>query len=107
MNYEDIWQIQDEITAAVNSLGFSLWDLHFDRSSFAFHMELNEHVPDDSLSSFCSQMPLAMVRAATVLYSRYIRCFFISPTHQRWDIENIQNIARFSTIRIGGLAVVW
>ena len=43
MNYEDIWQIQDEITAAVNSLGFSLWDLHYDRSSFSFHMELNEH----------------------------------------------------------------
>ena len=31
MNYEDIWQKQDEITAAVNSLGFSLWDLHYDR----------------------------------------------------------------------------
>ena len=55
-------------------------------------------------------MPLATDydgEVATVLYSRYIRCFFISPTHQRWDIENIQNIARFSTIRIGGLAVVW
>ena len=48
-----------------------------------------------------------MARVATVLYSRYIRYIFISPTHQRWDIENIQNIARFSTIRIGGLAVVW
>ena len=59
MNYEDIWQIQDEITASVNSLGFSLWDLHYDRPSFSFHLELNEHVPDDSLSSFCSQMPLA------------------------------------------------
>lgn len=52
MNYEDIWQIQDEITAAVNSLGFSLWDLHYDRPSFSFHLELNEHVPD-------SQMPLS------------------------------------------------
>lgn len=59
MNYEDFWQIQDEITAAVNSLGFSLWDLHYDRSSFAFHMELNEHLPDEALSYFCSQMPLA------------------------------------------------
>ena len=59
MNYEDIWQKQDEITASVNSLGFSLWDLHYDRPSFSFHLELNEHVPDDSLSSFCSQMPLA------------------------------------------------
>lgn len=47
MNYEDIWQIQDEITAAVNSLGLSLWDLHYDRSFFAFHMELNEHLSDD------------------------------------------------------------
>ena len=59
MNYEDIWQIQDEITASVNSLGFSLWDLHYDRSSFAFHMELNEHLPDEVLSSFCSQMPMS------------------------------------------------
>ena len=58
MNYEDIWQIQDEITAAVNSLGFSLWDLHYDHSSFSFHMELSEHLPDEILSSFCSQMPL-------------------------------------------------
>ena len=59
MNYEDIWQKQDEITAAVNSLGFSLWDLHYDRSSFSFHIELNEHLPDEVLSSFCSQMPLS------------------------------------------------
>lgn len=59
MNYEDIWQIQDEITAAVNSLGFSLWDLHYDRPYFSFHLELNEHVPDEVLSSFCSQMPLS------------------------------------------------
>ena len=59
MNYEDIWQIQEEITAAVNSLGFSLWDLHYNRASFSFHMELNEHLPDEALSSFFSQMPLA------------------------------------------------
>ena len=59
MNYEDIWQIQDEITAAVNSLSFSLWDLHYVRASFAFHMELNKHLPDEVLSSFCSQMPMS------------------------------------------------
>ncbi len=58
MNYEDIWQIQDEITASVNSIGFSLWDLHYDRASFTFHMELNEHLPDEVLSSFCSLMPM-------------------------------------------------
>ena len=59
MNYEDIWQIQDEITASVNSLGFTLWDLHYDRSSFSFHIELNEHLPDEVLSSFSSQMPMS------------------------------------------------
>lgn len=58
MQYEDIWQIQDEITSAVNSLGFSLWDLHYDRPSFSFHLELNEHLPDEVISSFCFQMPL-------------------------------------------------
>jgi len=59
MQYEDIWQIQDEITSAVNSLGFSLWDMHYDRQSFSFRIELNEHLPDDDISSFCSQMPLS------------------------------------------------
>jgi len=59
MNYEDIWQIKDEITAAVNSIGISLWDLHFDRDTFSFHMELNEHLTDEVLSSFCSQMPMS------------------------------------------------
>ena len=58
MNYENIWQIQDEITSAVNSLGFSLRDLHYDRQVFSFYLELNEHLPDDALSSFCSHMPL-------------------------------------------------
>lgn len=58
MQYEDIWQIQDEITSAVNSLGFSLWYLHYDRPSFSFHLELNEHLPDDAISSFCFQMSL-------------------------------------------------
>ena len=58
MQYEDIWQIQDEITSVVNSLGFSLWDLHYDRLSFSFHLELPTHLPDDALSSFCFQMPL-------------------------------------------------
>ena len=56
--YIDKPEIQDEITSAVNSLGYSLWDLHYDRPSFSFHLELNEHLSDDALSSFCSQMPL-------------------------------------------------
>lgn len=58
MQYEDIWQIQDQITSAVNSLGFSLWDLHYDNPSFSFRIELTTHLPDETLSSFCSQMPL-------------------------------------------------
>ena len=58
MQYEDIWQKQDEIMSAVNSLGYSLWDLRYDRPSFSFHLELNNHLPDEALSFFCSQMPL-------------------------------------------------
>ena len=58
MQYEDIWQIQDEITSAINSLGYFLWDLHYDRPYFSFHLELTTHLPDDAFSSFCSQMPL-------------------------------------------------
>ena len=58
MQYEDIWQIQDEITSAVNSQGSSLWDLHHDIPSFSFRIELTTHLPDETLSSFCSQMPL-------------------------------------------------
>jgi hypothetical protein len=58
MQYEDIWQIQDEITSAVNSLAYSLWDLHYDRTALSFRMELTTHLSDDNISSFCSQMPL-------------------------------------------------
>lgn len=32
--------------------------MSIDRPSFSFHLELNEHLSDDALSSFCSQMPL-------------------------------------------------
>lgn len=52
------WRYAVLITAAVNSLGCYLWDLHYDRSSFSFHLELSQHLSEDALSSFCSQMPL-------------------------------------------------
>ena len=69
MNYEDIWQKQDEITASVNSLGFSLWDLHYDRPSFSFLLELNEHVPDDAPHK-CHCQQIMTEKAATVQCSR-------------------------------------
>jgi hypothetical protein len=59
MNYVDLWQAQDEITAAVNSLGCALWDLHYDRPTLTFHIELTSHLSDEALSSFCSQLPLS------------------------------------------------
>jgi hypothetical protein len=58
MNYENVWQLQDEITASVNALGYNIWDLRFSRTSFAFHMELNEKVEEDKLSVFLSHLPL-------------------------------------------------
>ena|GEM_PF-2984323 len=45
MQYEDIWQIQDETTSATNSLGYSRWELHYDCPSLYFHMGLNENLP--------------------------------------------------------------
>ena len=58
MNYKDVWQLQDEITASVNALGYYIWDLHFSRSSFAFHMELSEKVEEEKLSVLLSHLPL-------------------------------------------------
>ena len=58
MNYEDIWRTQDEITAAVNALGYSVWNLEYDVLSFRFKMELKEHLDESSASSLCSQLPL-------------------------------------------------
>lgn len=59
MNYEDVWQLQDEITAAVNALGYSIWNLHFDRLSFAFRLELNEKVEEEKLSVLLSHLPMS------------------------------------------------
>lgn len=47
-------EIQDEITSAVNSLGYSLWDLHYDRPSFSFLLELTTHLPDGNLVELSS-----------------------------------------------------
>ena len=58
MQYLDIWQIQDEITSGVNSLGFSLWNRQYDQAAVSCHVELSEQLPDDTISSFCSQRPL-------------------------------------------------
>ena len=59
MNYEDVWQLQDEITVAVNALGYSIWDLHFERASFAFHLELNEKVEEEKQSVLLSHLPMS------------------------------------------------
>lgn len=59
MNYEDVWQLQDQITAAVNALGYSIWDLHFDHASFTFRLELNEKVEEERLSVLLSHLPMS------------------------------------------------
>lgn len=58
MRYEDSWRLQDEITASVNAIGYSVWDLHYNQEANTFRLELNEHLKDDQLSNFCFQMPL-------------------------------------------------
>lgn len=58
MRYDDVLRLQDEITSAVNALGYSVWGLAFNQQLETFRLELNEHLSDDVASSFCSQMPL-------------------------------------------------
>ena len=58
MRYEDCWRLQDEITASVNALGLSVWDLRYNRKADTFRLELNEHLQDDKEYNFCYQMPL-------------------------------------------------
>lgn len=58
MRYEDSWRLQDEITASVNAIGYSVWDLHYNQEANKFRLELNEHLKDDQLSNFCFQMSL-------------------------------------------------
>ena len=73
MQYEDIWQIQDEITSAVNSLGYSLWDLHYDRASFSFHLELTMLSRPSALRCHCQQTMRAKAPMAPCL--RYTHKF--------------------------------
>ncbi len=58
MKYEDSWRLQDEITASVNALGLSVWDLRYNRKDDTFRLELNEHLQEDKEYDFCYQMPL-------------------------------------------------
>lgn len=58
MRYDDVWRLQDEITAAVNALGYTVWELSYNQQSGTFRLELNEHVQEEQVSTFCYQMPL-------------------------------------------------
>lgn len=59
MRYENAWQVQDEITAAVNALGWSIWDLHYDRNADVFRLEVNSHLDDEEQGKLISQMSLS------------------------------------------------
>ena len=59
MRYEDAWMWQDQITSTVNALGYTIWDLKYNREADNFHLELNEKLTDDNASMLCSQMPLS------------------------------------------------
>ena len=58
MRYEDAWMWQDQITSTVNALGYTIWDLKYDREVDYFYLELNESLTDDNASDLCSQMSL-------------------------------------------------
>ncbi len=58
MRYEDAWMWQDQITSTVNALGYTIWDLKYDREADYFYLELNESLTDDNASDLCSQMSL-------------------------------------------------
>lgn len=59
MRYENAWQVQDEITTAVNALGWSIWDLHYDRNADVFRLEVNSHLDDEEQGKLISQMSLS------------------------------------------------
>ena len=58
MRYEDAWIWQDKITSTVNALGYTIWDLKYNRDADYFHLELNETLTDDKASMLCAQMSL-------------------------------------------------
>lgn len=55
-DYTEIWQWQDSITTAVNACGHGIWDLH--PTDYGFHLELSEHLDDESANALCCQLPL-------------------------------------------------
>lgn len=58
MRFEHAWQIEDEITAAVNAVGKTVWDLHYDTYADVFRLELEEHLSEDIIDNLCAQMAL-------------------------------------------------
>ncbi len=58
MNCEDAWHLQDEITAMVNALGYSIWELSLDERSGCFTLQLQQHLDEAAASALCCHMPL-------------------------------------------------
>ena len=48
----------NKITSTVNALGYTIWDLKYNRDADYFHLELNETLTDDNASMLCAQMSL-------------------------------------------------
>ncbi len=59
MRYENAWQIQDEITATVNALGWNIWDLRYDRNSDVFRLEISSHIEEEEISRLISHFSLS------------------------------------------------
>lgn len=59
MKYENAWQVQDEITTAVNALGWSIWNLRYDRNADVFHLEVASHLDEEQQERLVAHMPLS------------------------------------------------
>nr|MBP7472793.1 hypothetical protein [Prevotella sp.] len=59
MRYENAWQVQDEITSVVNALGWSIWDLRYNRNADVFRLEIGKHLYDEEQERLVSQFPLS------------------------------------------------
>jgi hypothetical protein len=60
MDFDTIWQVEDEITTMVDaSIGCGIWQLDYDAENRVIRLELEEHLDEEKSDMLCAQFTVS------------------------------------------------
>ena len=56
MQYENVWNQEDDITTIVNAIGKEVWDMKYDETSGLIRLELSDHLQEQEQNVFIAHL---------------------------------------------------